>query len=348
VSPSETLISVTNVSCELGGTRILNGVDLQLSRGEITVVLGSSGAGKSTLLRVIAGLEPVSAGEISSPEGVISSASRTVPPELRRLGFVVQNYALFPHLTALDNVRFGLDRSAPPNVATNWLERVNLLSRADAYPHELSGGEQQRIALARALAREPDIVLLDEAFSSLDRQLRRSVRSEAKQLLRGSGAAVLAVTHDPDEALELADRIMVMSEGSVLQEGTPDELYWRPQSITAARLLGDVSELKGRVSERVFESAFGSIALPSDMVDNHGLALVRPLSATASDDPGGLAAVVETEFTGGARIVTLESENGEFLRVSEDFGDNLKIGTRVRIEFDENRIGWARDRQSAP
>ncbi|RGP39736.1 Arabinose import ATP-binding protein AraG [Altererythrobacter insulae] len=341
MSAETPIISLEAVACDLGGTRILDGVDLKLRQGEITVVLGPSGAGKSTLLRAIAGFEPISGGTITTPHGELSSATRTAPPEQRKIGFVVQSFALFPHLTAEDNVRFGLDKAAPANLPAEWLDRVKLSDRAHAYPHELSGGEQQRVALARALARDPDIVLLDEAFSSLDQQLRKSVRRDAKALLREAGAAVLAVTHDPDEAMELADRIVILDGGRVLQEGTPEELFWRPQSETCARLLGDVNTVSGRATDAGFETAFGTISGSGSAKNTPNAALIRPMAAYPVEDHTSDLYVEKTAFSAGQSEYVVRAENGQILRLSGAMRDSIEAGSKVRIEFDPARVGWA-------
>ena len=341
MSSKKPSISLENVSCDLGGTRILDGVNLQLHQGEITVVLGPSGAGKSTLLRAIAGFEPISGGKITTPHDELSSAARTAPPEQRKIGFVVQSFALFPHLTAEDNVRFGLDKAAPASLPGEWLARVKLSDRAHAYPHELSGGEQQRVALARALARDPDVVLLDEAFSSLDQQLRKSVRRDAKALLREAGAAVLVVTHDPDEAMELADRIVILSAGKVLQEGAPEELFWRPQSEVCGRLLGEINAVSGTYSDAGFETAFGTISglISAEITPN--AALIRPMAAYPVEDPTSDLIVDNIEFSGGQSEYVVRAKNGQVLRLSGAMRDSIKAGSKVRIEFDPARVGWA-------
>ena len=341
MSATEAHISLKNVACQIAGKRILDGIDLDLARGEITVVLGPSGAGKSTLLRCIAGFEPVSAGTISSPAGVLSSTNATIPPEQRQIGVVVQSNALFPHMTAGENVRFGMGQSGPPHAEKEWLAKVELDDRVGAYPHELSGGEQQRVALARALAREPDVVLLDEAFSSLDQQLRKSMRRDAKALLKQANAAVLAVTHDPDEALELADTIVVLSEGRILQQGAPEDLYWRPQSQTAARLLGEVNAMPGTWHDGLLKTAIGDVKLSGTTQKAPQMALFRPSALSIDTSPIGSWAVVEAEFSAGHRIVTTQHENGQILRVSGHAAATAKVGDQVEVTFDPQRVGWA-------
>nr|WP_298897787.1 ABC transporter ATP-binding protein [uncultured Altererythrobacter sp.] len=341
MNATEAQISLKDVACEIAGKRILDGIDLDLPRGAITVVLGPSGAGKSTLLRAIAGFEPVSAGMITCPTGILSSPKVTLPPEKRRIGVVVQSNALFPHMTAAENVRFGMDRSDGPGSAQEWLAKVELADRANAYPHELSGGEQQRIALARALARQPDVVLLDEAFSSLDQQLRKSMRRDAKLLLKEADAAVLVVTHDPDEALELADKIVVLSEGRIVQRGAPEDLYWRPQSIVAARLLGEVNALTGTWQDGVLRTAIGDVELPEIAENEPQTALFRPSALSLVPLPNGPWTVIETEFSGGNQFVTVKGKNGETLRVSGHTNVTTRVGDTVDVAFDPKRVGWA-------
>ena len=341
MSATELQISLKDVACEIAGKRILDGIDLDLPRGAITVVLGPSGAGKSTLLRAIAGFEPVSAGTITSPADILSSPSVTLPPEKRRIGVVVQSNALFPHMTAAENVRFGMDLSDGPRSAQEWLAKVELADRANAYPHELSGGEQQRIALARALASQPDVVLLDEAFSSLDQQLRKSMRRDAKLLLKEADAAVLVVTHDPDEALELADTIVVLNDGRIVQEGAPEDLYWRPKSIVAARLLGEVNALSGTWQDGVLKTAIGDMRLSEITEHEPQTALFRPSALSLVSSSNGPWAVIETEFSAGYHFVTIRRKNTEILRVSGHTDVTMKVGDTVDVAFDPERVGWA-------
>lgn len=332
------LIKLEGVSCDIAGKRILTLVDLALAPGEITVVLGPSGAGKTTLLRAIAGFEPIVEGRIAIGGNVLSAPNFLVPPEARRLGLVAQNYALFPHLTALGNIMFGLAGADKVRLAQDWLARVNLGERGNSYPHELSGGEQQRVALARALARDPAVVLLDEAFSSLDQQLRRTVRGEARQLLKAAGAAVLAVTHDPDEAIELADRILVLSEGRVIQYGTAEELYWRPQSRIAARLLGEVNEIEGEVRGGALQSEFGPIPALGIVDGTRATALVRPAAISLGLEAKGPATIVASYFAGGQRRLVVECDGGASASVCANCVDGPAVGTKVRLEFMPDRF----------
>ncbi|QBX38172.1 ABC transporter ATP-binding protein [Brevundimonas sp. S30B] len=287
------------VSRRYGPKIAVEDVSLTLRPGRITALLGPSGSGKSTLLRLIAGLEQPDAGEIRLGDAVLSSPSGHVAPESRDVGLVFQDYALFPHLTVLANVAFGLGhipRRRREARALKLLEQVGLGDRARSWPHALSGGEQQRVALMRALAREPRVLLLDEPFSGLDRHMRTSVRDFLFPALKASGAAVAVVTHDAEEALLLADDLALLSQGRLLQTGTPAACYRRPVSPEAARLLGEAATLRAEVSNGRARTAFGE--LPAlDLPDGPAVVVVRPESLRP--DPQGVAAqVIDVRFSG--------------------------------------------------
>jgi len=237
------------VSRAYDGKRVVDAVSLELKPGAITALLGGSGAGKSTLLRLFAGLEPVDTGEIRLGGEILSSTKRTVPSNKRRVGLIFQDFALFPHLTALQNVAFGLKplgKEAAKAAAIDWLGRLGLTARADAYPHELSGGEQQRVAIARALAPQPAAILMDEPFSGLDPALRSSVRDAALEAVRAADIPALLVTHDPVEALESADHVAILKGGRLQQEGPAAEVYLKPASADVAAALGPVNRLAAK------------------------------------------------------------------------------------------------------
>ncbi len=238
------------------GTLVLEGVDLTIDRGELTAILGPSGSGKTTLLRLLAGFEHVDAGTITIDDRVVDDGSRFVPPERRRIGYVPQEGALFPHLTVAGNVGFGLPRRERTAARINeLLDLIGLTGYDRRYPHELSGGQQQRVALARALAIKPALILLDEPFSSLDAALRTSVRADVVRVLRRAGATALLVTHDQDEALSMADRVAVLRNGVIAQVGTPKELYERPADMDIARFLGEANVVDGIVAEGLLRTS---------------------------------------------------------------------------------------------
>lgn len=239
-------LRAAGVSRAYDGAPVVNQASLTLEPGKITALLGQSGAGKSTLLRLFAGLEQVDGGEILLGGTVLSSTSTHVPAESRGIGLIFQDFALFPHLTALDNVGFGLKgltKDARRRESAEWLERLGLSHRAKAYPHQLSGGEQQRVSIARALAAKPVAILMDEPFSGLDVTLKSDVRRIALAAVSQAGIPALLVSHDATEAMRDADRIAVMKDGVILQEDTPEALYMKPASLPVARALGPIQSI---------------------------------------------------------------------------------------------------------
>jgi iron(III) transport system ATP-binding protein len=251
-----------------GETRALDGVSLTVDPGELVCLLGHSGCGKTTLLRVAAGVEAPTGGRVLMDGLEVSGADAFVPPERRGIGLMFQDYALFPHLTILQNVAFGL-RGLPPGdaekSARRALERVGLERLADEYPSTLSGGEQQRVALARSIAPRPGVLLMDEPFSNLDRRMRDAIRDETVAILRETRATTIVVTHDPEEAMRIADRIVLMRSGKIVQEGSAEDLYQRPADLFAARFFCDFNEVEGTVRG-------GSVATPVGNFPAAGLA----------------------------------------------------------------------------
>jgi iron(III) transport system ATP-binding protein len=241
-------VEVTGLRKAFGSTPVLHDVGLRVEPGSITAILGSSGSGKTTLLRLLAGFERPDAGSIRIGDRPVDR----VPPEHRRIGYVPQDGALFPHLTVHGNIAFALRRGERRGGRVERLLDLIGLTGPDGtdlghrYPHELSGGQQQRVALARALAHDPAVVLLDEPFSALDAALRASVRTEIIAVLRAAGTTAILVTHDQDEALSLADRVAVLRDGAIVQEGTAQELYDTPADPLLAGFVGDANLISGR------------------------------------------------------------------------------------------------------
>jgi len=305
---------------------------LTLSAGEITCLLGPSGCGKSTLLRLIAGLETPDAGTVRTPDRILSGPGAAfVPPEQRDIGLVFQDYALFPHLTVARNVAFGLaDLPAAEREARvkAQLQRVRMHEHADAWPQALSGGEQQRVALARALAREPAVVLLDEPFSGLDGRLKAEVRAAALAALRASGAAVLVVTHDAEEAMMMGDRLALMRHGRILQTGSPRDCYLKPASPSAARLLGDTVELPATLDGGRAETAFGSVVANGS---GPAILVARPEAFRVADT--GVEAKVGAVSFAGPFVLAEIAAGGQSAVARVPHALAPKPGDAVRIQL---------------
>ncbi len=272
-------MSFKNVSLAYGGLEAVNDVSFELKPGEIICLLGPSGCGKTSLLRVAAGVERPQAGQVLLDGQVVASVEAFVPPEKRNVGLMFQDYALFPHLTIIQNVAFGLqnlDRKEMLAEARIALKRVGLEDFENSYPHGLSGGEQQRVALARALVPRPAVVLMDEPFSGLDQRLRDSVRHETLILLKETRASSMLVTHDPVEAMGMADRILLMRRGRLVQAGTPDQLYRRPVDPEAARFFCDFNEIHGKVERGSVITPLGNFPAQGIADGRTALVMIRP------------------------------------------------------------------------
>ena len=255
-------ISIENVNVRFGQSQVLSDICLDINPGEVLSLLGPSGSGKTTLLRIIAGLEMSNSGTVSIDERIMSDGKTFVAPEKRGIGLVFQDYALFPHLSILNNVKFGLSKlpdGEASDQARRTLSRVGLLRYQDSYPHQLSGGEQQRVALSRAMAPRPGILLMDEPFSGLDSRLRDTIREQTIELLRDIRSTVVIVTHDPEEALRVSDRIALMRHGKIIQIGDCHDLYYHPNSQFAAEFFTETNTFHGTVNQGAIKTPFGLI-----------------------------------------------------------------------------------------
>jgi iron(III) transport system ATP-binding protein len=298
---------------------VLDGVNLRVEQGSFTAVLGESGSGKTTLLRVIAGFERIESGVVRLGDIVFDNGRTTLRPERRKIGYVPQDGALFPHLRVAANVAFGLRRKARPHQVSSLLETVGLAGFERRYPHQLSGGQQQRVALARALAIEPEVILLDEPFSSLDAAMRSSVRREVAQILRDRGTTTVLVTHDQDEALSMANRVAVLRDGRIVADSGPEDLYRSPVDAQLAGFLGEANLLSGTVVGGVAATALGRLVLQEGCTaawpepGRAAVVLVRPeqlevRTRSAVPAGGGISArVIDRAFFGHdavLRVVT--------------------------------------------
>lgn len=341
-------LTIENLRFAYGERAVIDDVSLTLERGEIVCLLGPSGCGKTTLLRVIAGLEKESSGRIVSGGRLLADANVAVTPEARGIGYVFQDYALFPHLTVAENIAFGLAHlPAAERRATvmRLLQTMLLASYADSYPHMLSGGQQQRVALARALAREPTVVLMDEPFSGMDPALRAEIREELLSLLRAAKATVLLVTHDAEEALWMADRLFLMKDGRIVQSGTPQELYFHPQDLWVARFIGEGNVLRGSARDGRVHTRLGDIAGEGFADGASASVFVRPeaidMGAPTSDLPRAVVREVRLYGANCAVELALETEGAPdlivFARVpsyaAPEPGDSVGIRLRAGLAF---------------
>lgn len=303
-SGTDAFLEVSGVSHRFGATRVLDHVSITLGRGAILGLLGPSGCGKSTLLRLIAGVEDLQAGRIALDGEELAGSGGSVPPEGRAIGLLPQDYALFPHMSVLDNVCFGLrERSAAARHRRGMetLAGTGMAGFATAFPHQLSGGEQQRVALARALAPRPRLLLLDEPFANLDVRLRARLREETLALLKRLGMTAVIVTHDAEEAMALGDRIALLDRGRVRQTDTPTGLYRSPADPVVAAFFGELNRLTAEVRGGAAMTPFGPVPVPGMGEAVTVEILIRPESLVLNETTGGSGAdglVVGRRFLG--------------------------------------------------
>ncbi len=335
-------LDVCNIHHRFGNVRVLDDVSLSVAPGEIVCLLGPSGSGKSTLLRIVAGLEPLQQGEIRLDGQSLSSAGSSLPAEARHIGLVFQDHALFPHLSVAENLAFGLQHlpaAERRTLVTDLLADIGLAGYEARFPHTLSGGQQQRVALARALAPQPAAMLLDEPFASVDATLRRRLREDARQTLKASNSPTLVVTHDPKEALELADRIAVMVDGRIVAIDTPEAVWRSPADRFVAELFGDAEALSARCVDGRLVTAFGSFALPpgarlgeGDRVD----VVVRPRDVLLK--PGPSRVVVRDLRFLGDRYLTIVAADAETLRAISLTPPEFAVGDPVEVELVTDQV----------
>jgi iron(III) transport system ATP-binding protein len=328
-------ICVHGASKRFGAVEAVREATLCVERGELVALLGPSGCGKTTLLRLIAGFETPDAGTIELDGSPVAGGGGTwVAPERRRVGMVFQDYALFPHLNVAENVGFGLPRRERAARVPGLLARVDLAGLGERYPHELSGGQQQRVALARALAPAPELVLLDEPWSNVDPHLR----DELSRVLRPLDVTVVLVTHDREEAFSVADRIALMRVGTVVQEGTPEELYREPASRWAARFVGAANFLPGRLAAGgLVETALGAFSARNPNGSSTVDVLIRPELLELCPDPAGGAEVIGREFRGHDVFYRVLLDGLELVS-QRPSTEVVPLGARVSVRPHEERV----------
>jgi sulfate transport system ATP-binding protein len=330
-------VNISGVEKQFGRFAALKGVDLDIAPGELLALLGPSGSGKTTLLRIIAGLEFPDAGRVCFDADEVTFAHAAQ----RGVGFVFQQYALFKHMTVAKNVAFGLDvkaRSERPDRAARkarvaeLLKLVELDGLAERYPAQLSGGQRQRVALARALAVSPRILLLDEPFGALDATVRKTLRRELRRIHETTGLTTVFVTHDQEEALDLADRVALLNGGKIEQVGLPQELLDHPVSAFAAGFVGQSSRLQGQVEGGVFRIGSATLAAP-DVADGPATAFLRPDQLVPTREAGLNAVLKRITPRGPLLWLDCEGETGQVLEAAivRDGADELTPGAPIRL-----------------
>lgn len=324
-------LHLQGVTKRFGDLLAVDRVELKVGSGEILALLGPSGCGKTTTLRIIAGLEHPDSGAVS----IGGRDCTDVPAERRGVGLVFQDYALFPHLTVAQNIAFGLhrsDREGKGARVTEVLEMVGLAHRGSSLPSELSGGQQQRVALARAIAPRPSLLLLDEPLSNLDPQLRRHVRHELTAIIRACGIAAVWVTHDQDEGLIVSDRVAIMQEASIRQEGTPAEIWRRPVDSWVASFIGHGDLLKGVVDNGFVDTPLGRVKAPDLPSGDLAEVLVRADNVVL-DPQGHPGKVVRRHFAGNDSVYCVQLDDGTLLHCRQPQGVEIPRGTEVRVRL---------------
>ncbi|MFO0725988.1 MAG: ABC transporter ATP-binding protein [Myxococcota bacterium] len=341
-------ISLRGIEKSFGATRVLAGVDLDVAQGEFVALLGPSGCGKSTLIRIIAGLESPDAGTLHIQDRPMITERGVVPPEARNLGMVFQSYAVWPHKTVLENVRYPLDVRGRPRkdadaAAQKILELVELGALGGRHPHELSGGQQQRVALARALVSSPEVLLLDEPLSNLDARLREDMRRELSDIRRRLGVTVVLVTHDQSEALATADRVAVMRAGKIVQHAAPEEIYRAPIDAYVAATVGALSVLP------ILEIVPGKDGPEAKLGEGVSIPIQAPSGAGPWDlwvrpesvrlDPAGPRATVETRAFLGDRVELSLRLAGHALRAWLPSEEAPRVGDSIGVRLLGARAG---------
>ncbi len=338
------MLSIDQLSVAYQDKVVVQNVSFSLQAGQIGCLLGPSGCGKTSLLRAIAGFEKCAQGEVSLRGNPVSNPSKHMEPEKRRVAVVFQDYALFPHLTVAQNIAFGLSSKNSAQKAARVAELLSLIGLEGyqkRFPYQLSGGEQQRVSLARAMANKPDLLLLDEPFSSLDAELRFELAKDLRAILKHENTTALMVTHDQDEAFAMADLVGVMQKGHLLQWSTAYELYHKPKDRFVATFVGDGVFLPATVDEGKITSSLGSFTMQTSASFKQGdkvVFLVRPDDIVHDDNSATLAKVVDRSFQGSHILYELQLQHAGHERVlclalsHHDHLLNEMIGIRLDLE----------------
>lgn len=345
---SATALTIENLTCRYSsGTQanqvtpaVLEKLNLQVEQGEIVCLLGASGCGKTTLLKAIAGLLPLSSGEMILNNKVIDNGQNGLPPEERNIGLIFQDYALFPHLTVAENVAFGLtgkSSSQQADIIEIMLKLVHLTGLAERYPHQLSGGQQQRVAIARSLACQPDLLLLDEPFSNIDTQVRHELIRDIRRIFKQQGVTAIFVTHSREEAFAFSDKMAVMNHGVIEQFGSSAELYFQPSSKFVANFLGGGCYLPAqKIALHRFDTVLGELQVSStdSVITGQGCEiLLRPQQVLLQRDDHSDARVIEQQFMGDHCRYVVDVQGVQILGHSHHL---LEVGQYVSITVDSD------------
>ncbi|UJF19635.1 ABC transporter ATP-binding protein [Vibrio sp. SS-MA-C1-2] len=338
---SDLALNVNGINCSYHGELILEQLSLSVSENEIVCLLGASGCGKTTLLKAIAGLLPLSAGKVAICGRNVSDDDYFVEPEDRNIGMIFQDYALFPHLTVAENIRFGLrewSRERQQEKVEQMLELVQLQGLSERYPHQLSGGQQQRVAIARALACEPDLLLLDEPFSNIDTQVRQSLIKEIRQIFKDQGIAAIFVTHSREEAFAFADKLAVMNRGVIEQFGAPMDIYHQPASRFVANFLGTTSylPLQHPLAQEFLTFDVKAQQLGELLLRPQAVALKKMMGSMteARENKCQVGEVIDVAFMGDSCRYTIQVEDAALIANSELA---LSNGQQVTVSITEHQ-----------
>ena len=336
------LLSLNSIHKSIAGQVILKDLSLQVKEHELVAVLGSSGSGKTTLLRLISGFDSPESGEIEILGSKVFAKNVFVPAEKRRVGFVPQDAALFPHLSVAGNIEFSLsDLSAAERQkrVQELLTLVDMVGFEERLPHQLSGGQRHRVALARALAPKPDLILLDEPFSSLDAELRARLREDVKKVLLTTGTTAILVTHDQEEALSIATRVAILREGTIAQIGLPKDIYQAPTDVEMATFLGDSVIIEGTVKNGKIDTQLGQLSPLNQVTEGaKGRVAIRPENFYLQPNPNGAGEVVGRTYFGHDALIEVKlpslviqaRANGPF---APEMGMRVTVWVRGQVNF---------------
>ena len=334
--PASSILELRSVSCAYEPNRpAVRDISFSAREGDILCLLGPSGCGKTTILRAIAGFEPVRSGQIFLSGRMVSSSSKTIPTEKRRVGMVFQEYALFPHLRGADNIAFGLrhlSRTERRCRVQEMLQLTGLAGLDRRYPHELSGGQQQRVALSRALVQNPVLLLLDEPFSNLDPDMAGRMRQEVHALLRRMKTTTILVTHDHDEAFAMADRIAVLNQGVLEQMDAPEVIYHLPTTRFVAEFVGQADFITGQIRQGMVHTELGEFPDTLNSAEGSSLVvMIRPDDIHLTPNKSAELRIVARQFRGSENLYTIRLPSGQVVHSSESSTSVYQEGTTVEL-----------------